>query len=197
MSIVPMTFGVTPDKMKSACEKAGLSEAAIAKAMTVQQIIIDLHVNEDGLVTGGHVLDMRVAEPEAPKEKPKVSIESVMAAYRKTRDEEIKALEDKVKALKVVQGKREEWLAAQLEKAGLTEMKIKGVGQTFFQTVESVTVGDKQSFLDWVKEDIEDRLCFIEVRSSKEQVQTYLEEQKVLPPGINYTTFRKIIVRKA
>lgn len=196
MSIVNLSFGVVPDKMKAACERAGLKEAAIAKALTVQQIIVDLHVNEDGLVTGGHVLDMRAVEPEAPKEKVAVSIESVMAAYRKTRDEEIKALEDKVKALKAVQGKREEWLAAQLDKMGVDNVKVKGVGMAFFQTVESVTVADKPSFLEWVKEEFEDRLCFLEVRSSKEQVQTYLEEEKALPPGINYITFRKLMVRK-
>ena len=192
--IVQMSFGVPPTKMKAACEKAGLKDSAVSKAATVQQIIVDLHVTEDGLVTGGHVLDTR--ESDAPKEKVAVSIESVMAAYRKTRDEEIKALEDKVKALKAVQGKREEWLAAQLEKMGVDNVKVKGVGMAFFQTVESVTVADKPTFLEWVKEEFEDRLCFLEVRSSKEQVQTYLEEEKVLPPGINYTTFRKLMVRK-
>lgn len=192
--IVQMAFGVPPSKMKAACEKAGMKDLAVEKAATVQQIIVDLHVTEDGLVTGGHVLDAR--EADAPKEKVAVSIESVMAAYRKTRDEEIKALEDKVKALKAVQGKREEWLAAQLEKMGVDNVKVKGVGMAFFQTVESVTVADKPTFLEWVKEEFEDRLCFLEVRSSKEQVQTYLEEEKVLPPGINYTTFRKLMVRK-
>lgn len=193
--IVQMAVGVPPTKMKAACVKAGMKEAAVDKAATVQQIIVDLHITEDGLVTGGHVLGAR--ESDAPKEKVAVSIESVMAAYRKTRDEEIKALEDQVKALKAVQGKREEWLAGQLDKAGLTEMKIKGVGQSFFQMVESVTVADKELFVGWVKEDIEKRLSFLEVRSSKEQVQHMLEEEKALPPGINYTTFRKLIVRKA
>ena len=196
MSVVTLSFGVQPDKIKAACEKAGLSAEASAKVESISQVIVDLHVDEDGYITGGVVPDMRKAEQEKKERKP-ATIENVMAAYRKTRDEEIAALNDQVSKLRAVQAKREAWLAAQLTKDNLDNVKIKGVGMAFFQNTESVTIADKPAFIEWVKEDIENRLDFLETKASKSQVTHMLEEEKVLPPGVNYSTFRKLMVRKA
>ena len=196
MSVVTLSFGVTPDKIKEACEKANLSAEVAAKVEMISQVVVDLHVDEKGYITGGVVPDMRKAEPKE-KKKAAVTIESVMAAYRKTRDEEIAKLNEQISKLKEVQGKREEWLAAQLNKDNLDNVKIKGVGLAFFQNTESVTVADKPAFIEWIKEDIENRLDFLETKASKSQVTHMLEEEKVLPPGVNYSTFRKLMVRKA
>ena len=196
MSIVTLTFGVSPEKIKAACEDTNLSDEVIAKLMQLSQVVVDLHVNEEGQVTGGFVPDMRKKEVKE-KPKPVITFESVITAYRKTRDEEIPALNDKVSLLKEVQQKREDWLAAQLTKQGVDNVKIKGVGMALFSTKDSCTVADRTSLMDWVQQDVENRLSFLAASVVKDQVRTYIDENQVPPPGVNYQTFKKLEVRKA
>ena len=129
--------------------------------------------------------------------EPVITFESVIAAYRKTRDEEIPALNDKVSMLKERQQKREDWLAAQLTKQGVDNVKIKGVGMALFSTKDSCTVADRTSLMDWVQQDVENRLSFLAASVVKDQVRTYIDENQVAPPGVNYQTFKKLEVRKA
>lgn len=196
MSIVTLTFGVSPEKIKAACEDTNLSDEVVAKLSQLSQVVVDLHVNEVGQVTGGFVPDMRKKEVEN-KPKPVITFESVITAYRKTRDEEIPALNDKVSLLKEVQQKREDWLAAQLTKQGVDNVKIKGVGMALFSTKDSCTVADRTSLMDWVQQDVENRLSFLAASVMKDQVRTYIDENQVPPPGVNYQTFKKLEVRKA
>ena len=196
MSIVTLTFGVSPEKIKAACEDTNLSDEVVAKLSQLSQVVVDLHVNEEGQVTGGFVPDLRKKEVES-KPKPVITFESVITAYRKTRDEEIPALNDKVSLLKEVQQKREDWLAAQLTKQGVDNVKIKGVGMALFSTKDSCTVADRTSLMDWVQQDVENRLSFLAASVVKDQVRTYIDENQVPPPGVNYQTFKKLEVRKA
>ena len=135
MSVVTLTFGVSPEKIQAACEDTNLSDEIVAKLSQLSQVVVDLHVNEEGQVTGGFVPDLRKKEVKE-KPKPVITFESVITAYRKTRDEEIPALNDKVSLLKEVQQKREDWLAAQLTKQGVDNVKIKGVGMALFSKTE-------------------------------------------------------------
>ena len=196
MSIVTLTFGVSPEKIKAACEDTNLSDEVVAKLSQLSQVVVDLHVNEEGQVTGGFVPDLRKKEVKE-KPKPVITFESVITAYRKTRDEEIPALNDKVSLLKEVQQKREDWLAAQLTKQGVDNVKIKGVGMALFSTKDSCTVADRTSLMDWVQQDVENRLSFLAASVVKDQVRTYIDENQVAPPGVNYQTFKKLEVRKA
>lgn len=196
MSIVTLTFGVSPEKIKAACEDTNLSDEVVAKLSQLSQVVVDLHVNEDGQVTGGFVPDLRKKEVKE-KPKPVITFESVITAYRKTRDEEIPALNVKVSLLKEVQQKREDWLAAQLTKQGVDNVKIKGVGMALFSTKDSCTVADRTSLMDWVQQDVENRLSFLAASVVKDQVRTYIDENQVPPPGVNYQTFKKLEVRKA
>lgn len=197
MSIVTLTFGVSPEKIKAACEDTNLSDGVIAKLMQlISQVVVDLHVDDNGQVVGGFVPDLRKKEVES-KPKPVITFESVITAYRKTRDEEIPALNDKVSLLKEVQQKREDWLAAQLTKQGVDNVKIKGVGMALFSTKDSCTVADRTSLMDWVQQDVENRLSFLAASVVKDQVRTYIDENQVPPPGVNYQTFKKLEVRKA
>lgn len=196
MSIVTLTFGVSPEKIKAACEDTNLSDEVVAKLSQLSQVVVDLHVNEEGQVTGGFVPDLRKKEVK-DKPKPVITFESVITAYRKTRDEEIPALNDKVSLLKEVQQKREDWLAAQLTKQGVDNVKIKGVGMALFSTKDSCTVADRTSLMDWVQQDVENRLSFLAASVVKDQVRTYIDENQVPPPGVNYQTFKKLEVRKA
>ena len=196
MSIVTLTFGVSPEKIKAACEDTNLSDEVVANLSQLSQVVVDLHVNEEGQVTGGFVPDLRKKEVKE-KPKPVITFESVISAYRKTRDEEIPALNDKVSLLKEVQQKREDWLAAQLTKQGVDNVKIKGVGMALFSTKDSCTVADRTSLMDWVQQDVENRLSFLAASVVKDQVRTYIDENQVPPPGVNYQTFKKLEVRKA
>ena len=196
MSVVTLTFGVSPEKIKAACEDTNLSDDVVAKLSQLSQVVVDLHVNEEGQVTGGFVPDLRKKEVEN-KPKPVITFESVITAYRKTRDEEIPALKDKVSLLNEVQQKREDWLAAQLTKQGIDNVKIKGVGMALFSTKDSCTVADRTSLMDWVQQDVENRLSFLAASVVKDQVRTYIDENQVPPPGVNYQTFKKLEVRKA
>lgn len=196
MSVVTLTFGVSPEKIKAACEDTNLSDEVIAKLMQLSQVVVDLHVDDNGQVAGGFVPDLRKKEVES-KPKPVITFESVITAYRKTRDEELPALNDKVSLLKEVQQKREDWLAAQLTKQGVDNVKIKGVGMALFSTKDSCTVADRTSLMDWVQQDVENRLSFLAASVVKDQVRTYIDENQVPPPGVNYQTFKKLEVRKA
>lgn len=196
MSIVTLTFGMSPEKIKAACDDTNLSDEVVANLSQLSQVVVDLHVNEEGQVTGGFVPDMRKKEVKE-KPKPVITFESVITAYRKTRDEEIPALNDKVSLLKEVQQKREDWLAAQLTKQGVDNVKIKGVGMALFSTKDSCTVADRTSLMDWVQQDVENRLSFLAASVVKDQVRTYIDENQVPPPGVNYQTFKKLEVRKA
>ena len=196
MSVVTLTFGVSPEKIKAACEDTNLSDEVVANLSQLSQVVVDLHINEEGQVTGGFVPDLRKKEVET-KPKPVITFESVISAYRKTRDEEIPALNDKVSLLKEVQQKREDWLAAQLTKQGVDNVKIKGVGMALFSTKDSCTVADRTSLMDWVQQDVENRLSFLAASVVKDQVRTYIDENQVPPPGVNYQTFKKLEVRKA
>jgi len=126
-----------------------------------------------------------------------VTVETVIAAYRKTRDEDIPALEAKITAMKTIQAHREQWLEQQMSIAGVDSFKVKGVGMVGDTTQTSASVADRNAFFNWIKEDPTNRLDFVQARASKEQVSTMLEDEKVLPPGINYTTIKKVVVRKA
>ena len=196
MSVITLTFGVSPEKIKAACEDTNLSDEVVAKLSQLSQVVVDLHVNEEGQVTGGFVPDLRKKEVKE-KPKPVITFESVITAYRKTRDEEIPALNDKVSLLKETQQKREDWLAAQLTKQGVDNVKIKGVGMALFSTKDSCTVADRTSLMDWVQQDVENRLSFLAASVVKDQVRTYIDENQVPPPGVNYQTFKKLEVRKA
>ena len=196
MSVVTLTFGVSPEKIKAACEDTNLSDEVVAKLSQLSQVVVDLHVNEEGQVTGGFVPDLRKKEVKE-KPKPVITFESVITAYRKTRDEEIPALDDKVSLLKEVQQKREGWLAAQLTKQGVDNVKIKGVGMALFSTKDSCTVADRTALMDWVQQDVKHRLSFLAASVVKDQVRTYIDENQVPPPGVNYQTFKKLEVRKA
>lgn len=196
MSIVTLTFGVSPEKIKAACEDTNLSDEVIAKLLQLRQVVVDLHVDDNGQVVGGFVPDLRKKEVKE-KPKPIITFESVITAYRKTRDEEIPALNDKVSLLKEVQQKREDWLAAKLTKQGVDNVKIKGVGMALFSTKDSCTVADRASLMDWVQQDVENRLSFLAASVVKDQVRTYIDENQVPPPGVNYQTFKKLEVRKA
>lgn len=193
--IISMKFGLTPERVTAACANSKLEPQAVENLKKTTSILVDLHVTEDGTVTGGHVVDAS----QAKAERPVINMETVLAAYLKTRDDEIAALDRQIKALKATQEKREEYLTAQLLKLqaeqGTDTYKKNGLGTLFFTTKTSVKVSDREAFHTWVVEN--HKTDFLTAAVSKDQVIHMLDEEKTLPPGVEYRTFKELSIRKA
>lgn len=90
---------------------------------------------------------------------------------------------------------------AKLEVALQMKMHLDGVkafntdaGTAYKTTVDKATVADMDSFLEYVKEN--EAWHLLEKRVSKTGVQSILDENMPLPPGINWNSATVIHVRK-
>ena len=123
-----------------------------------------------------------------------ITPEVVIGAYVRTRDE-IAELEKQIKALKVKQRAKEDWLAAAMTKNG-EKAKSTHAGGCNFRTTASVTVADWEIIQQWIKDEPVDRNHFYDRKVSKSAVVDYLEENKVLPPGVNHSLVTKVTVTR-
>jgi hypothetical protein len=149
-----------------------------------------------------------ICEPQEPtkeevtQEQPKstgITLATVISKYIETRDQiaaEKKIFDEKVAELKKFQTAREQWLAGQLDKMGVTSAKQAGAGIAFFKTRSSATVADAQQFTDWVLDDWDARNHFLERRVSKTAVDDWVEQGETLPAGTNYNTVRVVQVNR-
>ena len=80
-----------------------------------------------------------------------------------------------------------------MEKEGLDAL-AGSAGTAYPSTTSSVTISDKEKFLDYVRTN--DLWHLLDVRPAKTAVDAYLEEQEITPPGVNYATITKVNVRK-
>ena len=120
--------------------------------------------------------------------------DKVVEAYVSSRAD-IKTLEDQIEKIKEVQRKREEWLLGQLQTQGLQNMKT--MHGTVYQTLrESVTVGDWDSLLGWVREG--ERFEYLNKAVNKTAVLELMGEKRedVPPPGVNYSAAKIVGIRK-
>ena len=127
-----------------------------------------------------------------------VSVDQVMEAYVKTRDElaaKKKEFDASVAELKDMQSNREKWLLGQLTTQDVESIKA-AHGTCFIKWAESVTVADGEVFMSWVKADWDNRKHFLENRCSKGAVKQDLDDKKPLPPGINYNKVKTVRVRR-
>ena len=122
----------------------------------------------------------------------KATIDNVIAKYIETRDE-IAKLEHQKSDLKALQDKREQWLASQANKDNQQGGNYPH-GGFHFQTQKSVTTADKKTFQEWcIVNEIWEAIDF---RPSKSFVVQQVDEGRSVPPGVNYTTVRKVIVTR-
>ena len=132
--------------------------------------------------------------PQAKATPGEVTPEVVIGAYVRTRDE-IADLEKQIKALKVKQTAKEDWLAAVMTKNGETAKKTHAGGCNF-RTTASVTVADWEIIWEWVHSQLTERKHFLDRKVSKSAVVDYLEEHNVLPPGVNHSLVTKVTVTR-
>lgn len=128
-----------------------------------------------------------------------ITIDQVVAAYVSTRDEikELeKALEEKIKPLKELQERREQYLHQQLTDAGAQNIKTK-FGTVYQTRKESVTVADWDAILEWITKS--EAWEFLNKAVNKTAVLECMgdERQYPPPPGVNYTAIATVNIRKS
>lgn len=125
--------------------------------------------------------------------------DQVVAAYVATR-EEMKRMEEglelRLKPMKELQERREEWLLQQINQSGLKNLPTLH-GTAYITRAESITIADWDLFLQYILEN--EAWEFLERRASKKAVQELMGEERdrLPPPGVNYTAVQKIGVRKS
>jgi hypothetical protein len=80
-----------------------------------------------------------------------------------------------------------------MDKLGLDSLKTEA-GTAYTSAVASVRCADPKAFFDFVQ--AHDAWHLLEVRPAKTAVQEYVENHKVAPPGVDYSTQINVNVRK-
>ena len=138
-----------------------------------------------------------VIDQTAAAAAPSHTIEDVVARYVALRDKKaaLKAELDKATE-KIDEGmvRLERFMLDYLNKAGRSSA---GPGEATADkaSVTSVTTGDKQAFLDYVKE--QEAWGLLDVRPSKTAVVEFRTENDDLPPGINWREENVVRIRRA
>lgn len=138
-----------------------------------------------------------VIDQTAATAVPSHTIEDVVARYVALRDKKaaLKAELDKATE-KIDEGmvRLERFMLDYLNKTGLSSV---GTGEftAYKASVTSVTTGDKQAFLDYVKE--QEAWGLLDVRPSKTAVVEFRTENDDLPPGINWREENVVRIRRA
>lgn len=125
-----------------------------------------------------------------------VNVDQVIAAYMTLRSKK-DAIEGEVKTkvadIKAKMEKLESWIKTQADAQGVTSFKTKH-GTAFLTTTDYANVGDWDAVLDFIKTN--DAFEMLEKRVSKTAVRNYVENDKFVPPGVNYGTKLEVNVRK-
>jgi hypothetical protein len=124
------------------------------------------------------------------------NVDEVIAAYMKLRSkkEAVEAqVKDEVKALKSKMEKLEAWIKEQADAQGVTSFKTKH-GTAFLTTTDYANVADWDAVLDFIRDN--EAFDMLEKRISKIAVRGYIEQNKAVPPGVNYGTKLDVNIRK-
>ena len=126
-----------------------------------------------------------------------MKMSELVAMYIQLRDKkaEYKA-EYEVKVAKIEEnlGKIEAKLLQVFEESGMDSVKTEA-GTAYKSTRVSVTTGDKDAFMEFVRTN--DEWPLLEVRPSKSAVEQYREQHDDLPPGINWRAEQVVNIRRS
>lgn len=125
-----------------------------------------------------------------------INMDVVLEAYTSSR-EAIKNLENEIAEIKVLQTKREEWLLGELIKQGAQNIQTKHGITVYRLRKESVTVGDGEVFMNWVRET--EKWEFLNKAANKTAVLEAMGEDRTEPPppGVNYVATAAVGIRKS
>lgn len=117
-----------------------------------------------------------------------INVGQVVATYLKLRGQKI-AIEletkEKVKGIKEKMDKLEAWIKTQADEQGVKSFKTDH-GTAFLTTTDYANVADWDSVLEFIREN--EAYDMLEKRISKTAVRGYIDQNKSVPPGVNYGT---------
>lgn len=144
----------------------------------------------------------KCVETQAEEVKPVtsygVTVDAVVAKFIETRDlieAKQKALDAELADLKALQQKRSDWIKTKLEELGCDNFKT-AHGTAFIMYKDSATVADGEVFKNWVHEDWEGRKFYLNNAVNKTAVKQALDEGQIVPPGVNYSRFKDVGIRR-
>lgn len=126
-----------------------------------------------------------------------MKMSELVAKYIQLRDKkaEYKAeYEGKVAKIEELLDKIEGKLLQVFEESGMDSVKTEA-GTAYKSTRVSVTTGDKDAFMEFVRTN--DEWPLLEVRPSKSAVEQYREQHDDLPPGINWRAEQVVNIRRS
>lgn len=117
-----------------------------------------------------------------------VNVDDVIATYMKLRNQK-KLIEAEAKertsVVSAKMDKLEAWIKEQADTMGVTSFKTKH-GTAFLTTTDYANVADWDAVMGFIREN--EAFDMLEKRVSKTAVRGYIEQNKAVPPGINYGT---------
>lgn len=125
-----------------------------------------------------------------------ITVDQAIAAYMKLRAKKSE-VEAKIKAdidkLKADMDKIEKWIKSQADDMGVTSFKTKH-GTAFLSTTDYANVESWDATLSFIKE--QGAFHMLEKRVNKTAVREYIEQNRAVPPGVNYGTKIEVSIRK-
>lgn len=125
-----------------------------------------------------------------------ISIGDVIKTYmtlRAQRDEIEAKVKDQLADLKIKMAKLEAYLKDEMDKQNLTSFKSE-YGTAFLTTTDYASVADWQEVLAYIRET--ESFDLLTQSVSKLAVRAFIEENKQVPPGVNYGTKVDVNIRK-
>lgn len=125
-----------------------------------------------------------------------ITVDSAIGAYmvlrRKKEAIEAKVKED-ISEIKAKMEKIEAWIKQQADAQGVTSFKTPH-GTAFMTTTDYANVADWDAVLSYIRDN--EAYDMLEKRISKIAVRGYIEQNKSVPPGVNYGTKLEVNIRK-
>lgn len=125
-----------------------------------------------------------------------VTVDAAIGAYmvlRRQKEQAEATIKTQVDEIKAKMVKLEAWIKAQADAQGVTSFKTNH-GTAFLTTTDYANVADWDAVLTHIRDT--GAYDMLEKRISKMAVRGYIEENKIVPPGVNYGTKLELNIRK-
>ena len=125
-----------------------------------------------------------------------ITVDAAIGAYmalRKQKEQAEAAVKTQVEDIKVKMAKLEAWIKQQADTQGVTSFKTNH-GTAFLTTTDYANVADWDAVLKHIRDT--GAYDMLEKRISKMAVRGYIEQNKIVPPGVNYGTKLELNIRK-
>lgn len=102
-------------------------------------------------------------------------------------------MKSRVDGIKANMAKLEAWIKEKADEQGVTSFKS-DFGTAFLTTTDYANVADWDAVLDFIRTN--EAYDMLEKRISKVAVRGYIQQNKTVPPGVNYGTKLEVNIRK-